>query len=68
MIRQSKPPSINRLPDRSDSRKHYEYGMQQSSKALLQAILETGKIHGPMSEDQQIRSIAWAYDVAIKVA
>lgn len=68
MIRQTKPPAINRLPDRSDSRKHYEYGMQESAKALLQAILESGKVHGPMTDRQQVDAISWAYDVKVTVA
>ena len=68
MIRQTKPPAINRLPDRSDSPKHYEYGMLQSAKALLQAILESGRVHGPMTDEQQIDAIAWAYDVKVTVA
>lgn len=65
MIRQTKPPAINRLPDRSDSPKHYEYGMQESAKALCQAVLDSGHLYGPMTEAQQVEAISWAYDVKV---
>jgi hypothetical protein len=68
MIRKTKPMSIHRLPERSDSEKRYQYGMQESAKALCQAVLDSGHLHGPMTEAEQIEAISWAYDVKVMTA
>lgn len=65
MIRRTKPISVSRLPDRSDSREKYFAAMLEGSKALCQSILETNKLHGPMTEMEQVDAIGWAYDVKV---
>ncbi len=34
---------------------------EEGSKKLLRALLATGKLHGPMSEEKQIAAVKWAY-------
>lgn len=65
MIRMTKPISIAKLPDKSESDIYYHKLMEQSSKAECQAILDSKKVYGPMTEDQQIDAIAWAYDIKV---
>lgn len=65
MIRKTKPISLSKLPDRSGSEKFYEAAMEQSAKAEAQAVLDTGKVYGPMSEQDQIEAIFWAYGVQV---
>lgn len=36
-------------------------GAELGSKALARAIFATGKLHGPMTEEQQLEAIRWAY-------
>jgi hypothetical protein len=65
MIRMTKPISIAKLPDKSESDTYYRKLMEQSAKAECQAILDSQKLYGPMTEDQQIDAIAWAYDIKV---
>lgn len=65
MIRRTRPLSISKLPERGDGDRRYRGAMEEGSKALCQAILETGQLHGPMSEQKQIDAVSWAYDVTI---
>jgi hypothetical protein len=65
MIRMTKPISIAKLPDKSESDTYYRKLMEQSAKAECQAILDSQKLYGPMTEDQQIDAIAWAYDIRV---
>jgi len=39
--------------------------MQESAKALCQAVLDSGHLYGPMTEAQQVEAISWAYDVKV---
>ena len=66
MIRKTRPISISKLPDKSDSTEYYKMLMEQSAKAECQAVLDTKKLYGPMTEKAQIEAIAWAYDVTVK--
>lgn len=68
MIRKTGPISVNKLPDRSDSEIRYHAAMERGSKALLQAIFETGKIHGFMTREQEIEAISWAYNVDVTLS
>lgn len=68
MIRRTKPISLSKLPDRSGSEKFYEAAMQESAKAEAQAVLDTGKLYGPMTEQQQVDAISWAYDVQVSIS
>lgn len=65
MIRMTKPISIAKLPDKSESDTYYRKLMEQSAKAECQAILDSQKLYGPMTEDQQIDAISWAYDIKV---
>ncbi len=65
MIRMTKPISIAKLPDKSESDTYYRKLMEQSSKAECQAILDTKKVYSALTEDQQIDAIAWAYDIKV---
>lgn len=66
MIRMTKPISIAKLPDKSESDTYYRKLMEQSAKAECQAILDSKKLYGPMTEKAQIDAISWAYDVSVK--
>jgi len=33
------------------------------SKALCAAILNSGKLHGPLTEEQQIKAVEYAYNI-----
>jgi hypothetical protein len=46
---------------------NYMEGLQQGSKALCAAILKTGKLHSPMTMEQQLQAIEYAHDVTLKV-
>ena len=65
MIRMTKPISIAKLPYKSESDTYYRKLMEQSAKAECQAILDSQKLYGPMTEDQQIDAIGWAYDIKV---
>lgn len=65
MIRMTKPISIAKLPDKSESDTYYRRLMEESAKAECQAVLDTQKLYGPMTEGQQIDAIAWAYDIKV---
>ena len=78
MIRMTKPISIAKLPDKSESDTYYRKLMEQSTKAEVQAILESNKLYGhlsqkdingkidPAKEDKmQSQLVAWAFDVKI---
>lgn len=38
-------------------------GAANGSKDLCAAILATGKTHGPMTDEQQIAAVEYAYDI-----
>lgn len=65
MIRMTKPISIAKLPDKSESDTYYRRLMEQSTKAEVQAILDTKKLYGPMTSDEQEETVAWAYDIKV---
>ena len=65
MILKSGPISVAKLPNKWDSEEYYKKLMLTSAKAECQAIMDTGKTYGPMTEAQQIASIEWAYDVKV---
>ncbi len=65
MIRRTSPISVAKLPNKWDSEEYYKKLMLTSAKAECQAIMDTGKTYGPMTEAQQIASIEWAYDVKV---
>ncbi len=67
VIRNTKPISTSKLPDRSDSELRYIHAMREGSKALCQAVLDTGRTYEAMTEKQQLEAIAWAYDVKIEI-
>ena len=64
-IRKRGPTRIYQLKECFGTEELFAYGMQESSKALCQAILDTGKLHGPMTEKQQTEAIAWAYGIQV---
>ena len=68
MIRRTGPISVNKLPDRSDSEIRYQAAMERGSKAFLQAILDTGKVYGPMTQQQELEAISWAYNVDVTLS
>ena len=39
--------------------------IERGSRSLCKAILESGKLHGPMTTKQQVESVAYAYDVGV---
>ena len=55
MIRMTKPISIAKLPDKSESDTYYRKLMEQSAKAECQAILDTKKLYGPMTRSEERR-------------
>ena len=65
MIRRTSPISVAKLPNKWDSEEYYKKLMLVSAKAECQAIMDTGKTYGPMTEAQQIAAIEWAYDVKV---
>ena len=78
MIRMTKPISIAKLPDKSESDTYYRKLMEQSAKAECQAILDSKKLYGHLSErnkhgkidpvkeeNLQSQLVAWAFDVKI---
>lgn len=46
---------------------NYMQRLQEGSKALCAAILKSGKLHGPMTVEQQLQSIEYAHNVTLKV-
>lgn len=46
---------------------NYMQRLEEGSKALCAAILKSGKLHGPMTIEQQLQSIEYAHDVTLKV-
>jgi len=64
---------MTRLPARINSTKlpskesdaQYFAQLVEGSRDLAIAILKSKKLHGPMSEKEQIDLVAWAYDVNI---
>jgi hypothetical protein len=66
---------MTRLPARIQSSKlpskesdaQYFARLVEGSRELAKAIMKTGKFHGPVSEEDQIALVAWAYDVKITV-
>lgn len=46
---------------------NYMDRLQEGSKALCAAILKSGKLHGPMTVEQQLQSIEYAHNVTLKV-
>lgn len=68
VVRRPSSMTVNKLPDRSDSEARYRLAMERSSKAFLQAILKSGKVYGPVTLDQELDAIAWAYDVDVKLS
>lgn len=67
MIRRPKDMDVERLPNRSDSDARWKRQMIRSSKMLVKAILKTGKLHGPMSEEDQVRAIGYAYGMDVVI-
>lgn len=49
-------------PPREHTAQRYKNSCKRGSKALAEAILSTGKTHGPMSERQQIDALLWCRD------
>lgn len=68
LIRRPKDIAVEKLPDRSDSDARWRRQMMRSSKMLLKEILKTGKLHGPMSEEEQARSIAYVYNMDVVIS
>jgi len=66
---------MTRLPARIQSSKlpskesdaQYFAKLVEGSRELAKAILKTKKLHGPMTKEEQIDLVAWAYDVNITV-
>jgi hypothetical protein len=46
---------------------NYIERIQEGSKALCAAILKTGRLHGPMTEAQQIDAVQYAHNVMIRI-
>ena len=42
-------------------------GLIEGSKALCAGILRTGKLHGPMTPEQQIEAVKYAHDITYDV-
>jgi hypothetical protein len=46
---------------------NYIERIQEGSKALCAAILKSGRLHGPMTEAQQIDAVQYAHNVMIRI-
>jgi hypothetical protein len=56
----------SKLPSKDTDAQYYA-ALVEGSRELAKAILKTKKLHGPMTNKEQIDLVGWAYDVNITV-
>jgi hypothetical protein len=66
MTRNPKRIEAHKLPSKESDAQYYAK-LIEGSKELVKAIIVSGKLHGPMTEAEQVDLVAWAYDVKITV-
>ncbi len=65
VVRRSAPLTAEEIVQSKDGMVRFKKMLQQGSVNLCRAILESGKLHGAMTEKQQMQSISYAYDVGV---
>lgn len=61
MVRKPEDIPMEKIQKKSDTESVYNGHMIRASKMHAKMIFETGKIFGPMTDDEQAEAIAWAY-------
>lgn len=65
VVRRSAPLDENDIVQSKDSIIRFRKMLHRGSIELCKAILESGRLHGHMTEKQQMDSIAYAYQVGV---
>lgn len=66
MTRNPKRIEAHNLPSKESDSQYYAK-LVEGSQELAKAIIVSGKLHGPMTEAEQVNLVAWAYDVKITI-
>lgn len=66
MTRNPKRIEAHKLPSKESDAQYYAK-LIEGSRELAKAIIVSGKLHGPMTDAEQVDLVAWAYDVKITV-
>ena len=66
MTRNPKRIDASKLPSKESDAQYYAK-LVEGSQELAKAIIVSGKLHGPMTEAEQVDLVAWAYDAKITV-
>lgn len=61
MVRKPEDIPMEKIQKKSDTDSNHKGHMARASKMHAKMIFETGKIFGPMTDDEQAKAIAWAY-------
>lgn len=65
MVRKPEEIPMDKMQRKSDTDTRWKSGMARSSKMHAKMIFETGKLFGPMTDDDQAKAIAWAYGMTL---